>query len=97
MKKKRLLTDKTNGLEDELVTKMSLQMQQEIDAEILRSMFKKLGWHEVVLTPMTAETGAVIDKWIQENVKGRSHWTHGLVWLFEDVKDANWFKLRWLA
>lgn len=97
MKKKRLLTDRTNGLEDELMTKMSLQMQQEIDAEVLRSMFKKLGWHEVVLTPMTAETGAAIDKWIQENVKGRSHWTHGLVWLFEDVKDANWFKLRWLA
>jgi len=97
MKKKRLLTDRTNGLEDELMTKMSLQMQQEIDAEVLRSMFKKLGWYEIVLAPMTAETGAAIDDWVKENIKGRSHWAHGLVWMFEDVKDANWFKLRWLA
>lgn len=97
MKKKRLLTDRSGELQDELMTKASIQMQKEIDAEILRSMFREIGWHEVVLSPMTYERGKEIDKWIRETVKGRSHWAHGLVWLFEEEKDAMWFKLRWLS
>ncbi len=97
MKKKRLLTDRSGTLEEELMTKMSMQMQKEMDAEILRSMFKDIGWHEVVLTPMTSERGKEIDHWVQNTVKGRSHWTHGLVWMFEQEQDAMWFKLKWLS
>lgn len=97
MKKKRLLTDRTNGLEDQLVNQMANEMQREIDAEVLRSMFREIGWHEIVLMPMTQEKGESIDKWVQENIKGRSHWTHGLVWMFEEDRDAMWFKLTWLS
>ncbi len=97
MKKKRLLTDRSGTLEEELMTKMSMQMQKEMDAEILRSMFKDIGWHEVVLTPMTSERGKEIDRWVQNTVKGRSHWAHGLVWIFEQEQDAMWFKLKWLS
>jgi hypothetical protein len=97
MKKKRLLTDRSGTLEEELMTKMSMQMQKEMDAEILRSMFKDIGWHEVVLTPMTHERGKEIDYWVQNTVKGRGRWTHGLVWMFEQEQDAMWFKLKWLS
>lgn len=97
MKKKRLLTDRTNGLEDEMTKILAQEMQREIDAEVLRSMFKELGWHEIVLTPMTHEKGKAIDQWVHEHLKGRSHWTHGLVWLFEEDRDAMWFKLKWLS
>lgn len=97
MKKKKLLTDRSGELHERLIEEQAVALQKEVDAEVLRSMFKQLGWHEVVLYPMTYETGNEIDKWVSENVKGRSHWTHGLVWLFEDSRDAMWFKLRWLA
>lgn len=96
MKKKRLLTDRTNGMEDQLVNQMANEMQREIDAEILRTMLKELGWYEIVLKPMTHEQGEEIDTWVKNSVKGRSHWTHGLVWMFEQEQDANWFKIRWL-
>ena len=97
MKKKRLLTDRTGLLEERLVEEAARNMQKEMDAEILRNMLKEIGWYEVVLSPMTQETGSLIDKWVADNVKGRSHWTHGLVWLFENDRDAMWFKLKWLS
>ena len=53
------------------------------------------GWHKVVLKPMTWEDGATIDLWVETNVKGKFH-TRGLVWLFQDARDANWFSVRWL-
>lgn len=97
MKKKRLLTDRSGQLHEDLEHELAKTLQKEIDAEILRSMFREIGWHEVVLSPMTYERGKEIDKWIRETVKGRSHWAHGLVWLFEQEQDAMWFKLRWLS
>ena len=43
---------------------------------------------------MTAEHGADIDKWVSEYVRGHFE-TMGLVWLFEDAKDATMFILKW--
>jgi hypothetical protein len=97
MKKKRQLTnrDPEDAYVDELVKEGVEQIRREIDAEVLRSMLKDIGWHEVILEPMTMETSDSIDAWVKQCIKGRSHWTHGLVWLFEDDRDAMWFKLRW--
>lgn len=97
MKKKRLLTDRSGTLEEDLMTKASMQMQKEMDAEILRTMLKEIGWHEVVLYPMTHEQGREIDEWIRTTIKGRNCWAHGLVWMFEQEQDAMWFKVRWLS
>lgn len=81
---------------DEYVEMASAKFAEEIDAAVLRHTFLESGWHEVVLEPMTWETGDRIDIWVHENIKG-NYWTHGLVWLFKDEKDANWFRLRWLG
>lgn len=97
MKKKRLLTDRTGMLEERMAEEAARQMQTEMDAEILRGMLKEMGWHEVVLKPMTHELGVIVDDWVKKQVKGRCHFAHGLVWMFEEERDATWFKLRWLS
>ena len=96
MKKKKLVTDRTGLLEERMLEESARAMQREVDAEILRGMLKEMGWHEIVLGPMTMEVSNTIDDWVKKHVQGRCHWTHGLVWMFEDERDAMWFKLRWL-
>lgn len=95
MKKKRLLTDRSGTLLDEIYEQKAKELANEIDANVLRGMLVELGWHEIVLSPMTWEEGYFVDEWVSSNVKN-SFWTHGLVWMFKDDKDAMWFKLRWL-
>ena len=96
MKKKRLLTDRTNGLEDQMMELMAKEMQQEMDAEIMRSLLVESGWHEVKLWVMTHEVGDQIDLWVKKNIKG-DVWARGIVWLFKEQRDANWFAMRWLS
>ena len=79
---------------EEYVNQAADELAKGIDAEVFRSLLKEGGWHEVVLRPMTWERSDNIDLWVEENIKGK-RWTYGLVWMFEDQKDANWFALRW--
>lgn len=74
---------------------LSKEIADEIDFEIMMEILIKNGWHKVVLKPMTWEDGYTIDTWVETNVKCEFH-TRGLVWIFEDAKDANWFSVRWL-
>ena len=83
-------------LEEDIITAAGNQMAAEIDFEILTGFLIELGWTKVVLFPMTWENGALIDLWVEQNIKGKFE-TMGLVWVFEHQQDANWFKLRWLA
>ena len=55
-------------------------------------MLQKLGWRKIVLRPMTWEQGCEIDEWTAKNIKGHFE-TMGLVWVFENERDANWFSL----
>lgn len=86
----------SNSLIEEYCNEAAKAFAKEVDAEVIRLSFIESGWHEVVLQPMTWEHGYTVDLWVEENVKG-GRWTHGLVWLFEDEKEATWFKLRWLG
>jgi hypothetical protein len=95
MLKKKLLTDRSGDLQEQMLNDAAKRMSDEIDFEILAGMLCELGWTRVVLSPMTRETGDAIDLWVHGNIKN-SHETMGLVWLFENEKDANWFKIRWL-
>ena len=97
MLKKKLLTDRSGELYEQMLEEKAKELSAAIDAEVMRSLFKESGWHEVVLDwIMTHETSCEIDDWVDINIKG-NHWTQGLVWLFEDEKDAMWFKMRWLG
>ena len=95
MLKKKLLTDRTGDLQQQMLDDMGKRMSEEIDFEILCGMLCQMGWTKIVLSPMTSETSDAIDLWVHKNVKN-SHETMGLVWIFENEKDANWFKIRWL-
>ena len=70
-------------------------LSDDIDFEVMMELLLDSGWHKVVLKPMTWEDGYTVDTWVETNVKCKFH-TRGLVWIFEDAKDANWFSVRWL-
>lgn len=79
----------------EEVTKI---LQEEIDWGVLCDMMLQLGWSKVLISKATANlfysTPSTIETWVEENIKGKSR-GRGTTWLFEDEKDAMWFKMRW--
>jgi hypothetical protein len=83
------------NIEQDIIDRAGKRMADEIDFEILAGMLCEIGWRKVVLRPMTWENGAEIDAWTEKHIKGHFE-TMGLVWVFEQEEDANWFTLRWL-
>lgn len=97
MLKKKLLTDKSSSLQDEMLEQSARQLAEDIDAEIMRQLLKETGYHEVVLDwVMTHEVSQEVDAWVEQKSKG-NYWNRGLVWLFESETDAMWFKMRWMS
>ncbi len=95
MKKKRLLTDRSGQLHEDLENELAKTLQEEIDAEIMIGLLKECGWNEVELERMHKPEKQIIEQWAQDNIKN-GVWTYGPVWMFKDDKEAMWFKLRWL-
>ena len=82
-------------LEEELIEKAGTEMAREIDREVLWGMLEGLGWCRVMLPRFVDNHHAVdIGYWLADNCK-KSFERNGRDFLFEDAKDANWFKLRW--
>jgi len=82
-------------LEQEMIEAKAKQMSDEIDREVLWGMLQGMGWTRVMLPNDTAMLNATaIKEWLSLNCK-RSHERYRSDFLFEDVRDANWFKLRW--
>jgi hypothetical protein len=97
MLKKKLLTDRSGDLQEQILEEKAKALADEIDAEVLRGMLVGIGWHQVVVPwVMTHEQSTEVDVWVSKRVKGR-FWNRGLVWLFEEDTDAMWFKMRWLG
>jgi len=83
------------NIEQDIIDRAGKRMSDEIDFSILTDMLCQIGWRKVILSPMTQEDGAEVDKWTEKHIKGHFE-TMGLVWVFEQEEDANWFALRWL-
>ena len=82
-------------LEEELIEKAGNDMAREIDREVLWGMLEGIGWTRVMLPRYIDNTHAIdITYWLEENCK-KAFERNGRDFLFEDAKDANWFKLRW--
>jgi hypothetical protein len=80
--------------EDQIVEQAATNMAQDIDREILWSMLTQLGWVRVIL-PSNLADNVDIAQWLALNCsKAVEHYRSDF--LFENEKDANWFKLRWL-
>jgi hypothetical protein len=84
-----------NNLEQEIIDQAGSRMAAEIDREILWGMLQGIGWTRVMLPNDTAMLNAtLIKEWLSLNCK-QSHERYRSDFIFEDAKDANWFKLRW--
>jgi hypothetical protein len=82
-------------LEQEMIEAKAKEMQQEIDKEILWGMLQGIGWTRVMIPRFVDNHHAIdITCWLEENCK-HAHERSGRDFIFEDSKDANWFKLRW--
>ena len=83
------------NLEKQILEQQGNKMAREIDREVLWGMLEGLGWCRVMLPRFVDNHHAVdIGYWLADNCK-KSFERNGRDFLFEDVKDANWFKLRW--
>lgn len=85
----------TKNLQEQIIDDAGKALSNEIDFQILAGMLVEIGWRKIILNPMTWEEGYEVDAWTAKHVKGNFE-TMGLVWVFEDEEDANWFALRWL-
>jgi hypothetical protein len=82
-------------LEEEIANKTGNQMAREIDREVLWGMLEGIGWHRVMLSRFIDNNHAIdITDWLEHNCKN-AYERIGRDFIFEDAKDANWFKLRW--
>ena len=82
-------------LEQDILNKAGTEMAREIDREVLWGMLEGLGWHRVMLPRLIDNHHAIdITYWLEENCK-HAHERNGRDFIFEDSKDANWFRLRW--
>ena len=95
MKKKRLLTDRTGELHEELEAELAKVLQEEIDREVLFDLLVECGWTRIELpSKWLPISGVEIHEWRQKNLKGK--WKgHENTWLFEKSEDAVVFALRW--
>jgi hypothetical protein len=82
-------------LEQEMIEAKAKEMQQEVDKEILWGMLQGMGWTRVMLPRLIDNYHAIdITCWLEENCKNPFE-RNGRDFIFEDSKDANWFRLRW--
>jgi len=81
-------------LEQEMIEAKAKEMQTEIDREVLWGMLQGLGWCRVMIPRFVDNHHAIdITYGLEENCK-KAFERNGRDFLFEDSKDANWFRLR---
>ncbi len=95
MIKKRLLTDRSGNLLDQILEDRARDLANQIDADVFMMSLIESGWQHVVLYPIEMELSYESDQWVESNIKGQM-WNRGIVWVFENDRDAMWFKLKWL-
>ena len=82
-------------LEDEILDNAGKEFAREIDREILWGMLEGLGWTRVMLPRLIDNHHAIdVTYWLEANCKHPFE-RSGREFIFESVRDANWFKLRW--
>jgi hypothetical protein len=85
-----------DSIEQDIINSAGKRLADEIDFQILSDMLVGIGWHKVILSPMSTEDSYAVDEWTKQHVKGHFE-TMGLVWVFENPQEAIWFTLRWMS
>jgi len=83
------------NLEDELISTISKEMQQNIDEGIMSTILIEDGWTPVQFYFKNNNQAVDIILWLNRNCK--NNWQRlGSDYLFKYRQDAEWFILRWL-
>lgn len=82
-------------LEDEVMDMIAKDIAKEIDEGIISNMLVEIGWTSVKFEFKDSIQANDINFWLLENCKeGWSRYSGS--YFFEDVKEAEWFILRWV-
>ena len=81
------------NLEEEMINKAGKEFADQIDFNILADLLvDECGWTRIESSRLLERT---VFEWM--NVNCKHQWKHRRdVILFESVKDANWFTLKWM-
>ena len=83
------------NLEDEMIERAGKAMAREIDREVMWGMLQGIGWTRVMIPTLGSRQQAIdIPIWLEDNCK-HAYERNGRDFIFENVRDANWFTLRW--
>ena len=82
-------------LEEEILDKAGKELAHEIDKEVLFGMLEGIGWTRVLIPILKSREEYVeLMVWLDTFCK-HPYERKGSDVIFENNKDANWFKLRW--
>jgi hypothetical protein len=83
-----------SSLQDEIISNIAKQMQQDIDEGIMSTMLIEDGWTPVQFYFKNNNQAVDIILWLNRNCK--NNWQRlGSDYLFKYKQDAEWFILRW--
>jgi len=84
-----------SSLQDEIISNIAKQMQQDIDEGIMSTILIEDGWTPVQFYFKNNNQAVDIILWLNRNCK--NNWQRlGSDYLFKYKQDAEWFILRWL-
>jgi hypothetical protein len=82
-------------LEEEILQKLSSQIAEEIDSEILFNLFCQNGWHTCEIDPWKHNSLTAVVKWCKQYA-GEKAWTKtGNQFAFKDARVATMFRIHW--
>ena len=82
-------------LQDQILTDISKQMNEDIDFDVFANVLCKEGWTKFSIPRFIDNHHAVdISYWLADHCQGK-YKRNGRTFLFEDSKDATMFILRW--
>lgn len=82
---------------DRMIDHAAEGLAREIDREVLWGMLENMGWTRVIIPIRSSNVFTQdITGWARDNCKF-PYETDGRDFLFENDKDAMWFKMRWLS
>jgi hypothetical protein len=83
------------SLEDGMMERVSKEIAEEIDWEILADIFKACGWVTISFNPKMLDSRAqLVKEWLKNNCKGHYRSRKDL-FMFELESDAVNFSLKW--
>lgn len=82
--------DTSVNIELDIAEELQKEIDKEITDKIHQNLLQSQGWHRVMVEDCTPITTT----WCKKYIKGPYN-CFGHYWYFEDLRDANYFVLKW--